>query len=59
MPAETGAATLRYTNVVPCPPAMLGQWRDELETRFSLTFEILDRDYLEKIRRARGFGVNP
>jgi superfamily II DNA or RNA helicase len=45
--------------VVSCPPAMLGQWRDELETRFGLTFEILDREYLEKIRRTRGFGVNP
>jgi superfamily II DNA or RNA helicase len=47
------------TIVVSCPPAMLGQWRDELETRFGLTFEILDREYLEKIRRTRGFGVNP
>lgn len=45
--------------VVACPPAMLGQWRDELETRFGLTFEILDRNYLEKIRREYGFGVNP
>lgn len=45
--------------VVACPPAMLGQWRDELETRFGLTFEILDRAYLEKIRRERGYSVNP
>jgi SNF2 family DNA or RNA helicase len=45
--------------VVACPPAMLGQWKDELETRFGLGFEILDRAYLEKIRQERGFGVNP
>ena len=47
------------TIVVSCPPGMLPQWRDELENRFGLTFEILDRQYLEKIRRTRGFGVNP
>lgn len=45
--------------VVSCPPAMLGQWKDELETRFGLGFEILDRAYLEKIRQERGYGVNP
>ena len=28
--------------VVACPPSMLYQWKDELETRFGLTFEILD-----------------
>lgn len=45
--------------VVSCPPAMLGQWKDELETRFGLSFEILDRNYIEKIRREYGYGVNP
>lgn len=45
--------------VVSCPPAMLGQWKDELETRFGLTFEILDRAYLETIRRQYGYGINP
>lgn len=45
--------------VVACPPAMLGQWKDELETRFGLGFEILDRAYLERIRQERGYGVNP
>src|SRR5947209_11300563 len=37
--------------VVACPPSMLSQWRDELETRFGLTFEILDRAYLTRMRR--------
>jgi len=45
--------------VVSCPPQMLLQWKDELESRFGLTFEILDRAYIERIRQERGFGVNP
>jgi SNF2 family DNA or RNA helicase len=45
--------------VVACPPSMLLQWRDELEARFGLVFEILDKVFLQKVRRERGFGVNP
>jgi len=45
--------------VVSCPPSMLPQWKDELESRFGLTFEILDRSYIERVRRERGYGVNP
>lgn len=45
--------------VVACPPAMLPQWKDELEARFGLTFEILDREYIERVREQRGYGVNP
>jgi hypothetical protein len=45
--------------VVACPPSMLLQWREELESRFGLRFEILDKDYLQHVRRERGFGVNP
>ncbi|HPA20717.1 MAG TPA: DISARM system SNF2-like helicase DrmD [Verrucomicrobiae bacterium] len=45
--------------VVACPPSMLMQWKDELETRFGLVFEILDRHYIERVRRERGYGVNP
>lgn len=44
--------------VVACPPSMLLQWKDELENRFGLTFEIFDRSYMEKIRRERGHTVN-
>jgi SNF2 family DNA or RNA helicase len=36
--------------VVACPPTMLPQWKDELEVRFGLTFQILDRDYIEQVR---------
>jgi SNF2 family DNA or RNA helicase len=45
--------------VVTCPPSMLLQWKEELEARFGLQFEILDKDYIQQVRRERGFGVNP
>jgi len=45
--------------VVSAPPSMLLQWQEELETRFGLTFEILDKEYMKTVRRERGFGVNP
>ena len=45
--------------VVACPPAMLDQWQDEMEARFGLTFTILDRAYVTRMRRERGFSVNP
>jgi SNF2 family DNA or RNA helicase len=45
--------------VVSCPPSMLLQWQEELETRFGLTFQILDKDYIKVVRQERGFGVNP
>lgn len=47
------------TIVVAAPPSVLEQWRAELEERFGLMFEILDRAYLTRVRRERGFGVNP
>ena len=45
--------------IVSCPPSMLLQWQEELESRFGLTFEILDKDYMKLVRRERGFSVNP
>ena len=45
--------------VVAAPPSVLEQWKGELEDRFGLVFEILDRVYLSRMRRERGFGVNP
>ena len=47
------------TIVVSAPPSVLDQWRAELEERFGLVFAILDRQYLSRMRRDRGFGVNP
>jgi len=34
--------------IVSCPPSMLLQWKEELDARFGLRFEILDKDYLQK-----------
>lgn len=45
--------------VVIAPPSMLPQWQDELEVRFGLSFTIMDREYFAKMRRERGYGVNP
>lgn len=45
--------------VVATPPSVLEQWKAELEERFGLVFEVLDRAYLTRVRRERGFGVNP
>lgn len=45
--------------VVACPPSVLTQWQDELEQRFGLSFEVLDRDYMTRVRRQRGYGTNP
>ena len=47
------------TIVVAAPPSVLEQWKGELEDRFGLVFEVLDRAYLGRMRRERGFGVNP
>ena len=47
------------TIVVATPPSVLDQWKAELEERFGLVFEVLDRAYLTRMRRERGFGVNP
>jgi SNF2 family DNA or RNA helicase len=45
--------------VVSCPPSVLPQWKDELEQRFGLTFEVLDKDYIIRVRRERGYSTNP
>jgi SNF2 family DNA or RNA helicase len=45
--------------VVCCPPSMLLQWHEEMETRFGLLFQIIDRAYVHRIRKERGYNVNP
>ena len=47
------------TIVVAAPPSVIEQWKAELDERFGLVFEILDRHYVAEVRRGRGFGVNP
>ena len=45
--------------VVAAPPSVLEQWKGEMEERFGLVFEILDRAYVARMRQERGFGINP
>ena len=45
--------------VISAPPSVILQWRDEMDSRFGLTFVVLDREYVMTQRRERGFGVNP
>ena len=45
--------------VVAAPPSMTFQWKDELQAKFGLSFQIIDREHLAEMRRTRGFGVNP
>ena len=47
------------TIVVAAPASVLEQWRAEMEERFGLQFEILDRRYFARMRLDRGYGVNP
>src|SRR5262245_25801560 len=45
--------------LVAAPPSMTLQWQDELEAKFGLTFDIIDRERLAELRRLHGFAVNP
>jgi hypothetical protein len=41
------------------PAAITLQWRDEMERRFGLGFEIYNRAFVAWRRKQRGYGVNP
>jgi SNF2 family DNA or RNA helicase len=45
--------------LVSAPAGMVRQWQEELESKFGLTFTIIDRDYLTVLRRERGYSANP
>jgi len=45
--------------LIVCPAAVSLQWRDEMERRFGLSFEIMSRQFIARRRQERGFGVNP
>ena len=45
--------------VVAVPPSVMVQWRDELDSRFGLSFVIHDRAFVVEKRRERGYSVNP
>ena len=41
------------------PASITLQWRQEMERRFGLNFEIYNRSFVARRRRERGFAVNP
>ncbi|MBN1944993.1 MAG: DISARM system SNF2-like helicase DrmD, partial [Bradymonadales bacterium] len=45
--------------LVLCPASLQRQWAEEMLTKFALRFEIVDRDYIQKLRREYGIHVNP
>lgn len=45
--------------LVVCPATLCLQWRDEMERRFGLHFEIYNRAFVARRRQERGFAVNP
>jgi hypothetical protein len=45
--------------LVVCPASVSLQWRDEMQKRFGLHFEVMSRAFIGRRRQERGFGVNP
>ena len=45
--------------LVLAPAALRMQWREELDTKFALPFEVVDRDRTERLRRELGIDANP
>ena len=45
--------------LVVCPPSLCLKWQREMAEQFGLGFEIVDTDYVRRLRRERGVGVNP
>ena len=45
--------------LIACPASVCLQWRDEMEKRFGLHFEVMNRPFLGRRRQERGFAVNP
>jgi len=43
--------------LIVCPASVTLQWRDEMEKRFGLPFEIFNRDFVARRRQERGFQV--
>jgi SNF2 family DNA or RNA helicase len=45
--------------VIACPPSVVRQWQEEMESRFGLLFQVVDREFFATKRRERGYGINP
>ena len=44
--------------IVAAPASMTLQWQDELNAKFGLAFKVIDREFVQAMRRQHGFGVN-
>lgn len=42
-----------------CPASLRTQWQDEMRSKFSLAFDIVDRDATHALRRQLGLDANP
>lgn len=45
--------------LIACPASVCVQWREEMQKRFGMQFEIMSRAFVARRRKERGFGVNP
>lgn len=45
--------------LVVCPASVSLQWREEMQKKFGLHFEVMNRSFVGRRRQERGFGVNP
>lgn len=45
--------------LISCPPSVVQQWKEEMQSRFGLTFVVFDRQFVTDRRRERGYGINP
>lgn len=45
--------------LVLCPASLRTQWREEMEEKFSLGFEVVDRPHTLKLQRELGLDANP
>ncbi len=45
--------------LIVCPASVTLQWRDEMQKKFGLQFEVYDRKFVARRRQERGFGINP
>lgn len=47
------------TVLIICPASLQEKWRLEMLEKFGLDFQIVDTDYIKKLRRERGIHANP
>ena len=45
--------------LIVCPASVCLQWRDEMQKKFGLRFEVMSRAFIAGRRQERGFAVNP